>query len=56
MPLQNSKFTLCMPTGSTSLSIAPAEGRAKRGEGNNVRNKEACAAGPQGSFVLTRMY
>ena len=32
MRQQLSKSTLCMASGSTSLSTAPAEGKAKRGE------------------------
>ena len=37
------KATLCMPSGSTSLSTAPAEGRAERGERYKLRNEEASA-------------
>jgi hypothetical protein len=33
MPVHMKKFTVCMPSGSTILSTAPAEGKAKRGEG-----------------------
>jgi hypothetical protein len=29
---QSLKFTLCMPSGSKSLSTAPEEGKAKIGE------------------------
>ena len=32
MPLHSWKFTLCMPSGSTILSTAPAKGKAKRGK------------------------
>ena len=32
MPLHQLKSTRCMPSGSTSLSTAPAEGRVKRGK------------------------
>ena len=31
-PRQPAKFTLCIPTGSTTLATTPAEGKAKRGK------------------------
>ena len=40
-PLHRLKFTSFIPTGSTSLSIEPAEGKAESGEKDKMRNEEA---------------
>ena len=42
-PLHTRKFTVCIPTGSTILSTAPAEGKEKKKD--KMRNEEARAAG-----------
>ena len=35
-----SKFTLCMPSGSTILSTAPAKGEVRREGKDQMRNEE----------------
>ena len=45
MCLQLPKSTFCIPSGNTTLSTAPAKGKAKRSERIKVRNEEVRAAG-----------
>jgi hypothetical protein len=46
MPLQNSKFTPCMPTGRFICPISPArKGKWKKKENELMRNEGRAAAG-----------